>query len=469
MSVCVIVCVVTSSLSGQSEWLAEEMKSEKKVQYMVKHYSDFQKRMKTQGKREKYSVAVLKESLKASEIVEVDDQGEMMNETQFMEWKCNDPKGPKNSIPAAQAEWKLMEDNPSTCGVLSDVKHEKKRFRVETRTLVSYKTQMTREKALELESQRIKNPTGDSIAAMEASVKTRHDQMASGGTMNFQLQAQGMLSAGQRGNSFDGAAALLGDIQKVGFQEEGGEEEEEGGDDKKKETEGDGKESGGEEPPTKKAKYFNTEQQSLSMQRDLEKQLLEKMKSIRKVKDDLSKAMAGLQNGSPSHIQPFKAEVALAKPRLKRLEAVLESQAAVEAYKASFRPVGYKSFADVIVSSPQPKASASNTGVGVGSPSTPGTTGAGLAGSPAPSSPLQSPGPGSVSTCTQMSRVAPIPSIECLMSEAHLNELIQEESATITSADMKSERMKEVRVLFVPLADLEKEGTQAFNSALWSA
>ena len=92
------------------------------------------------------------------------------------------------------------------------------------------------------------------------------------------------------------------------------------------------------------------------------------------------------------------------------------------------------------------------------------TTGAGLAGSPAPSSPLQSPGPGSVSTCAQMSRVAPIPSIECLMSEAHLNELIQEESATITSADMKSERMKEVRVLFVPLADLEKEGTQAFNA-----
>ena len=69
MSVCVIVCVVISSLSGQSEWLAEEIKSEKKVQYMVKHYSDFQKRMKTQGKREKYSVAVLKESLKASEIV----------------------------------------------------------------------------------------------------------------------------------------------------------------------------------------------------------------------------------------------------------------------------------------------------------------------------------------------------------------------------------------------------------------
>ena len=52
MSVCVIVCVVISSLSGQSEWLAEEMKSEKKIQYMIKHYSDFQKRMKTQGKRE---------------------------------------------------------------------------------------------------------------------------------------------------------------------------------------------------------------------------------------------------------------------------------------------------------------------------------------------------------------------------------------------------------------------------------
>ena len=146
--------------------------------------------------------------------------------------------------------------------------------------------------------------------------------------------------------------------------------------------------------------------------------------------------MAGLRNGSPSHVQLFKAEMALAKPRLKGPEAVLISQAAVQAYQNSFRPPAHALGSKDIFSSPNKESASRKFLAGTGSISF--TTG--LAASPEPArNTLKASSPGSVSTCTMMARAAPIPSIDALVSEVRLKEIIQQKSAAIACPEDKAE------------------------------
>ena len=395
---------------------------------MVKHYSDFQAKMKKEARRERYLVATLKESLRAIEMQEINEAGQMMNETQWMQWAVNEPMGEKISYSEAQLQWQQWSADPEKAGCLTDVRYGKRRFAVPKETQVNKRTQLIKEKAAEMESKRIKKPTEADIASLSGAVQQRHEEMALSRDVQLDAAAQHMLSAGARGSAFEGAASLLGDVKNLMHKDSDDEEDIEAEEGAEGQEDGSKKE-GADATPKKvpKVALFDCDRVALLTKRELEKQLNTKVTAIRDVLRKIEKGLQGCREGAgdPHKVSFFKAEVALCDPRITAAQKIHCDDKVLQVFKDSF-----------VVQSPME------------------------------SSPAAGSGAASVSTTKAIRSAPPTPTLKDLKSVKSISLFIETNTTGAVIVDRETNKRvgQELREMLVPYTDLVKSCNDAMNA-----
>ncbi len=153
---------------------------------MVKHYRDFQKLKKGGLTTDNYSLAVAKEALRATTMVEIDQQGEMMGEERWLKY-ATEERIPRLAYAQSQAQWLTWTANPGGADMLFQKTTEGYFFRVPIKTMINFKSQLAHEKAVELTAKAIKNPQADDIKGLMVILRI-HNMQSNDAERAFQPQ-----------------------------------------------------------------------------------------------------------------------------------------------------------------------------------------------------------------------------------------------------------------------------------------
>ena len=172
-----------------------------------------------------------------------------------------------------------------------------------------------------------KQITNESIAKLRASALTGHDDMDT----DMGGRAQAMLTGG--GSSAFGAdSMMLGNIKGLmGVEEpvEDGEGEAKLKFDEEDEHDGSDDEDEPQQPTPKKAKFVNQDKLALEMTRALEKELENKDKSLKELKEKLGDQITKLEAANITEKAFFRSELALVRPRYNLVVAALQGEDAL--------------------------------------------------------------------------------------------------------------------------------------------
>ncbi len=322
---------------GEHEWFKEQRADEKKCQKMITHYKSFQQAVQLGEKSGKYVIAIAKEQLRSTSLVEVDEQGEMMDEFKWMDHAVN-VASPKMSVVAAKAVWDQWMADPENAGRMTQVKSGVRKFRVETKTLVSFKTQLAQDKILELQGKQVKNPNEDDIRKMSNSILRGHGKVGVD-DVDFRGRAAQMLQAGGD-SAFNNNNLLVGQIR--GLLPDDGEEEADDTEQKSGTPDG-GSGSGkraaqvpAEPQPAPKRRWVDQDKLLLAAQRDLEKILAPKEVELNEIADTLDREIKELELSDVNCKNFFKSELAMGRTRLEGLQAIKSTEEELATYKKRF-------------------------------------------------------------------------------------------------------------------------------------
>ena len=362
------------------------------------------------------SFTTKQEVFESASTLEIDKQGEMMNESRYIQWATTE-KCPKLEHKVAQAQWDNWVSNPKASGMLTGMEGGLRTFRVPTKTMVNIKETLSQKKQVELEGKALKGKqiTTDALSKLKASAMSGHnapEELDFEGRASQMLQgslgSSGATAFGEDGMLLGSITQLLGqdDDEEEGADVELGEEEDEEDDD-----------APAAEPPEKKPKYVNQGKLTLASTRELEKALDPKVVDLEEGEKKLREVISQIQKAPVTKQAWHKSEMAFAKPRLELAKACLHSTVALDKFRSDM-------------------AAASG-------PVSSGAT---------------------ATTHDAIEQAPPIPTLSALLSIGQLRSEIPGIVGKITTSEEKKTALKEFRTKLVPLSDLIKSVTDAVRT-----
>ena len=357
------------------------------------------------------------EIFESATTIELDKQGEMMNETRFLQWATTE-RCPKMEHRKAQLTWDGWVSDPAGSGMLTGIESGFRVFRVPTKTMVNFKETLTQKKQVEMEGKSLKGKqiTGEALAKLKACALTGHGAPEE---LDFQGRAGQMLQNSLGSSSGVGAfgddGLMLGNItQLLGSKADEEDAAADDGDGDPVDPEDDDDDTvDPEEPAKKKAKYVNQGKLTLSSTREMEKALDPKSSELEVAVEKLSDLVSKIQKAPVASQAWHKNEIAFARPRLELAKACLASQASLDKVKQAMTTTA---------------------------PVSSGATS---------------------STYDAIEQAAPIATMQSLLSISATRAEIPDRVGRISSTEDKKNEMKEFKTKLVPLSDLIKSVNDA--------
>ena len=176
----------------QEEWWAEVQRDDDKLALVISRFLQVTKSSTPGAKaKNKFVIAKYIEKYEAATEVLKDSEGQMMNETEYIDYTMNRKHGPMSASEAA-ASWQKMVCEPKKHY------HDRKgieggyRFRVSLRDMVTFRNRFTKSKGVESEGKAVKNPDAAGLQRLKGEV-------ASGGQEDadeFEQMAKSLISSG---------------------------------------------------------------------------------------------------------------------------------------------------------------------------------------------------------------------------------------------------------------------------------